>query len=90
MVPETGPNSIDAADTLEFGPVSGTKMVFAVLKQDGAQSSETSPFGGDLVGTSAGKWGLKRSGTGILDSESPAALLLLFATRLRAERIFSM
>jgi hypothetical protein len=64
-----GTIQFDAADTLDFGPVSGTKMVFTVIKQDGAQSAETSPFGGDLVGTtSAGKWGLKRSGTGILDS----------------------
>jgi len=63
--------SFDQADTLNIsnGGVSGTKMVFAVLKQAGDQSMETSPFGGDLVGTtSAGKWGLKRSGTAILDS----------------------
>ena len=60
----------DGPDTLNFDAAPDTtKMVFAVMKQDGAQSSETSPFGGDLVGTtSAGKWGLKRSGTGILDS----------------------
>ena len=69
-----GTIQFDAADTLEFGPVSGTKMVFAVLKQDGAQSSEISPFGGDLVGTtSAGKWGLK--------PELPAVLLPLFVIR---------
>ena len=44
-------------------------MIFTVIKQDGDQSLETTPFGGDLIGTtSAGKWGLKRSGTGILDS----------------------
>ncbi|MBT3637408.1 MAG: hypothetical protein HN531_10745 [Opitutae bacterium] len=44
-------------------------MIFAVMKQDSTQSAETSPFGGDLVGTtSGGKWGIKRSGVGMLDS----------------------
>ena len=46
-----GTIQFDAADTLGFGPVSGTKMVFTVIKQDGDQSLETTPFGGDLVGT---------------------------------------
>ena len=44
-------------------------MIFAVMKQDSTQSAETSPFGGDLVGTtSGGKWGIKRSGVAMLDS----------------------
>ena len=59
----------DAADTLDLPSTPGTKMVFAVMKQDSTQSAETSPFGGDLVGTtSGGKWGIKRSGVAMLDS----------------------
>jgi hypothetical protein len=59
----------DAADTLDLPSTAGTKMVFAVMKQDSTQTAETSPFGGDLVGTtSGGKWGIKRSGVGMLDS----------------------
>ncbi len=59
----------DAADTLDLPSTAGTKMVFAVMKQDSTQSAETLPFGGDLVGTtSGGKWGVKRSGVAMLDS----------------------
>jgi hypothetical protein len=59
----------DGPDTLGFNASGTTKMVFAVMKQDSSQSLETKPFGGDLVtSSSAGKWGLKRQGVGLIDS----------------------
>ena len=60
----------DGPDTLTFDPATNTtKMIFAVMKQDGSQSLETKPFGADLVTTSSGgKWGLKRQGVGLIDS----------------------
>ena len=86
-----GTIQFDAADTLGFGPVSGTKMVFTVIKQDGDQSLETTPFGGDLVGTtSAGKWGLKRAGTGILDSGIASNAFAVICYQVEEDPIFFM
>ena len=63
----------DEADTLELGSVSGTKLIYAVIKQNAAQSVEVTPFGGNLVGiTSGGKWGLKSNGADIIDSGIPS------------------
>ncbi|MFL2928622.1 MAG: LamG-like jellyroll fold domain-containing protein [Opitutales bacterium] len=61
--------SYTAGQSSDISADSTIRSIFAVIKQASSQTAETQPFGGNIAGTtSAGKFGLKRTGSSMLDS----------------------
>jgi hypothetical protein len=58
-----------AGQSSDLSADSSIRSIFAVIKQASTQSAETQPFGGNISATtSGGKFGLKRTGSSMMDS----------------------
>ena len=61
--------SYTAAQSSDITSDSTIRSIFAVLRQSSGQSAETQPFGGNISATtSGGKFGLKRTGSRMMDT----------------------
>ena len=70
--------SYTAAQTSDITSDATIRSIFAVLKQASSQTAETQPFGGNISATTTGaKFGLKRTGSSMMDSELVHIPLLL-------------
>ena len=69
--------SYTAAQSSDITSDSTIRSIFAVLRQSSGQSAETQPFGGNISATtSGGKFGLKRTGSSMMDSGKSSHLFL--------------
>ena len=58
-----------AGQSSDLSADSSIRSIFAVIKQASTQSAETQPFGGNISATTpGGKFGLKRTGSSMMDS----------------------
>ena len=61
--------SYSASQSSDITSDSTIRSIFAVLRQSSSQTAETQPFGGNISATTTGgKFGLKRTGSSMLDS----------------------